>query len=65
MSSCNTNASPTSAPRPCRTLNTPGGNPASATHVLNMYAVTGVSSEGLATTQLPAANAGATFQVNR
>ena len=28
-------------------------------------AVTGVSSEGLATTQFPAANAGATFHVNR
>ena len=65
MSGWVTMASPTSGPNPCKMLKTPSGNPASLIHVLNRYAVTGVNSEGLATTQFPAAKAGATFQVNR
>ena len=58
-------ASPTSGPKPCKTLKTPSGKPASLIHVLKKYAVTGVTSDGLATTQLPAAKAGATFHVKR
>src|SRR5262245_31741886 len=57
--------SPASAPVPWTMFSTPGGRPASAHTCANSVAVTGVSSLGLATTQLPAASAGAIFQVNR
>ena len=44
---------------------TPAGKPASIQISLNKYAVYGVTSLGLATTQFPAAMAGAIFQVNK
>ena len=62
---CCTMASPTFGPRPLTTLSTPAGNPISAANAANIVAVRGVTSEGLATTVLPAASAGAIFQVNR
>ena len=46
-------------------LSTPSGNPIAAATSPSMVAVAGVTSEGLATTVLPAASAGAIFQVNR
>src|SRR5574337_432089 len=64
-SGCSTSTAPALGPRPCTTLRTPAGSPASMQSSENKYAVMGVSSEGLATTQLPAASAGASFQVNR
>ena len=44
---------------------TPEGNPASVQISPNKYAVIGVTSLGLATTQLPVASAGTIFQVNK
>ncbi len=58
-------AAPTAGPRPCTRLSTPGGKPASMLSSASRPAVQGVTSEGLATTVLPAASAGAIFQVNR
>ncbi len=52
-------------PLPKTMLHTPLGKPALLSTVPSMYAVSGVSSEGLATTVFPTANAGAIFQVNR
>ena len=46
-------------------LSTPGGKPIPAASSASIVAVTGVISDGLATTVLPAASAGAIFQVNR
>ena len=46
-------------------LSTPGGSPTSAHSSASIDAVSGVSSDGLATTVLPVASAGAIFQVNR
>ncbi len=60
-----TSAWPTAAPRPCTMLNTPAGKLISRASSPSIQAVTGVTSEGLPTTQLPAARAGANFQVNR
>src|SRR6185312_2270230 len=62
---CSTTPTPTLGPRPCTTFSTPAGSPASAQSSLKRYAVMGVTSEGLATTQFPAARAGAIFQVKR
>ncbi len=45
------------------TLTTPGGTPASASRSATARAVSGVSAAGLSTTALPAASAGASFQV--
>ncbi len=56
-------ASPTSEPYPCTTLSTPAGRPASAAMSASSEAVSGDHSAGLSTTVLPAARAGATFQV--
>lgn len=53
-----------SGPRPCTRLKTPAGTPASAITSASRQAVPGVSSDGLATTVLPVARAGATFQVS-
>ncbi len=50
-------------PKPCTRLKTPGGTPASCMTSASSVAVPGVSSEGLITTALPQASAGATFQV--
>ena len=58
-------ACPTLSPKPCTTFNTPAGKPASMHNSENKKAVMGVSSEGLATTVLPEANAGAIFHVNK
>src|SRR5438270_138411 len=59
-----TSASPVEpAPKPCTRLKTPGGTPASCITSASSAAEEGVSSEGLATTALPHASAGATFQV--
>ena len=56
-------AAPTSAPTPCTRLNAPGGRPASAVRSASSDADSGDHSAGLSTTLLPAARAGATFQV--
>ena len=54
---------PASAP-PGTTLRTPGGRPASSQSRANTSPENGVCSGGFNTTQLPAANAGATFSAN-
>ena len=51
-------------PKPCTRLNTPSGTPTACITSASSVAVPGVSSEGLATTALPQASAGATFQVS-
>ena len=59
---CVTIASPTGLPRPQTTLNTPRGstsNDSSARRSVD----SGVSSDGLSTMVLPAASAGAIFQI--
>ena len=56
-------AAPTSAPMPCTRLNAPGGRPASTVRSASREADSGDHSAGLRTTLLPAASAGATFQV--
>src|SRR5215831_8613354 len=61
---CSINACPAPGPLPWTMLSTPGGSPASMQACANRYAVYGVTSDGLATTVLPAASAGAIFQVN-
>ncbi len=61
MAGCAASASPVAAP-PWTTEKTPGGRPASRSSSPSATAVTGVSSEGLNTTALPAASAGAAFQ---
>src|SRR5688572_33441464 len=58
-------ASPVVSPLPCTMFSTPSGNPAFLQIRVSKYAVTGVTSDGLAITQLPAASAGAIFQVNK
>ncbi|MNH13132.1 hypothetical protein D3C79_726950 [compost metagenome] len=58
-----TSGLPTVWPRPNRILSTPGGSRSCASSP-RRRAVSGVSSEGLITTVLPAAKAGATFQAN-
>src|SRR5690606_21333931 len=63
--SCCTIASPASTPPPCTTLSTPGGTPASCASPASLAAVAGGTSDGLATTVLPAARAGVIFQVQR
>src|SRR6185312_1877324 len=62
---CSTIAWPTLGPSPCTMLSTPGGKPHSRASSAKRNAVNGVISEGFATTALPAASAGAIFQVNR
>src|ERR1051325_7058059 len=56
-------ASPNRAPWPKTTLNTPAGIPASRWHSVTCQAVRGACSEGLSTTVLPKASAGAAFQI--
>ena len=58
-----TSAAPTSSPSPWTTLTTPGGKPAASTRSASREAVIGDHSAGLRTTVLPAASAGAHFQV--
>src|SRR5207247_7864248 len=57
-----TSAAPATEPGPGITFSTPGGSPASSASSPIRTAVSGVSSAGLSTTQLPAASAGAHFQ---
>ena len=64
-SGCSTRAWPADGPRPWTMLSTPAGKPISRASSPSIQAVTGVTSLGLPTTQLPAARAGASFQVNR
>ena len=61
-SGCVTSASPASWPKPVTTLITPGGIPASCTSAANSSVEADACSDGLMTTALPAASAGATFQ---
>ena len=65
MSGCFTMASPQCGPVPCTIFKTPSGKPASLQIFPKRNAVSGVTSDGFAITQLPAANAGAIFQVNK
>ena len=51
-------------PKPWTRLNTPAGTRASSITSASRVAVAGVSSDGLATTALPQASAGASFQVS-
>ncbi len=53
---------PASAPKPLTTFSTPGGS-RSAINSISIRIDDGVCSAGLSTTALPAANAGASFQV--
>ena len=62
-SGCSTSGAPTSGPKPVTTLTTPGGKPASSTSFMNSSAEADVNSDGLMTTVLPAASAGASFHV--
>ena len=55
-------SAPASSPKPVMILTTPGGNPISWMSRASSIAVTGVSSDGLRTTVLPAASAGPSFQ---
>ena len=62
---CDVRARPALPPGPCTMLTTPGGMPASRVSAASRSAVSGVSSEGFATQQFPAAMAGAIFQLRR
>src|SRR5690625_624021 len=55
-------ASPAAGPT-VTTLNTPAGTPASVARRARISAELGLCSAGFSTTELPAANAGATFQL--
>ena len=59
-----TSAAPV-GPRPVTTLNTPFGTPASTASSASSSVEVGVTSDGLATTVLPAASAGNSFQPRR
>ncbi|MNP64396.1 hypothetical protein D3C76_1598860 [compost metagenome] len=58
--SCPVSGSPTVLPRPNSTFSTPAGKIVCASSA-SLRAVSGVISEGLSTTQFPAARAGASF----
>ena len=62
VSGCSTSGMPTSLPKPVTTLTTPAGKPACSTSLTNSSVDAEVNSEGLITTVLPAASAGASFQ---
>src|SRR3546814_20405721 len=62
---CTTIASPTFGPSPCTMLSTPAGSPIFAASSPNIVAVLGMTSDGFATTVLPAVSYGAIFQANR
>ena len=61
---CSTSGVPTSAPKPVTTLTTPGGKPACSISFMNSSAEAEVYSDGLTTTVLPAASAGASFHAS-
>src|ERR1041385_3589221 len=65
ISLCSTIACPAFGPKPCTIFKTPAGNPASMQIFESMKAVMGVISDGFATTQFPAARAGAIFHENK
>ena len=58
-SGCSTIAAPTSGPVPVTTLKTPAGSPHSTASRASSSVLAEVNSDGLATTTLPAASAGA------
>ena len=60
-SGCLVNAAPVSAPKPVTTFITPSGKPACLTKCINSTMVAEACSEGLSTTVLPAASAGASL----
>ena len=62
-SGCSTSASPTTSPGPGTTFSTPGGSPASSASSAYLSAERGERLAGLRTTELPAAIAGAVFQL--
>jgi len=62
---CLSSASPATDPVPVTTLTTPSGTPARCSSVAMNSADSGVSSAGLCTTTLPAASAGAIFELDR
>ena len=62
-SGCCTKALPAVAPKPCTTLNTPSGIPASKAKRPNSLAVSGEISDIFNTAVLPKAKQGAVFQV--
>ena len=57
-----TSGAPVSEPEPVTQLTTPGGKPASAIRSISFSTGSGASSDGLTTTVLPAASAGAKRQ---
>ena len=65
MSGCVVSAAPATAPVPVTTFTTPGGKPARANSGTSSSSEADVYSLGLATMVLPAASAGASFQVAR
>src|SRR5690606_12926080 len=60
-----TKAAPALLPYPCTIFSTPSGKPISMHSSDSIYAVIGVISDGFATTQLPAARAGAIFHESK
>src|SRR5919106_3912554 len=58
-SGCSHNAAPATGPSPLMMLSTPSGNPDAVAISPSLSVVSGVCSEGLRTTLLPVANAGA------
>ena len=60
MPGCAVSAAPADSPYPVTTFKAPGGSPASSARSPIFSAVSGASSAGLSTTQLPMARAGAT-----
>src|SRR4051794_38221871 len=62
-SGCWTNPVPAALPRPVTTLNTPAGRPASSTRRASSRVLADANSDGLTTTEHPAAMAGAALTV--
>ncbi len=62
-SGCSESRAPTECPGPVTMLATPAGSPASTSSSISAMVVIGVISLGLMTKVLPAARAGATFQL--
>ncbi|MNL62418.1 hypothetical protein D3C87_1864400 [compost metagenome] len=61
MPGCPAKRAPASLPRPVTTLSTPAGKPAVSAMRARLRVLKEASSDGLITTEHPAANAGATF----
>jgi hypothetical protein len=62
---CSTSGWPASGPKPVITLTTPLGKPACSTSSISARVEADVNSDGLITTVLPAASAGASLNDNR